>query len=86
LKIDKVTVSLRHKCPLLAHPPCTIDSTACGNLCIFNAGQHVDFWFLTGISYWKKVPATSDPLKFVLERQAINLVLWKYDYCSFVNM
>jgi hypothetical protein len=48
--------------------------TACGNQCIFNPGQHVDLRFLTGISYLKKVPATSDLLKFVLGRQAINLV------------
>jgi hypothetical protein len=45
-----------------------------GNLCIFDPGQHVALGFLAGISYLKKVPATSDLLKFVLGRQAINLV------------
>jgi hypothetical protein len=50
-------------------------TSMCGNLRIFNAGQHVDLRFLTGISYLKKVPATSDLLKFALGRQAINLVL-----------
>ena len=32
--------------------------------------------FLTEISYLEKVPATSDLLKFVLGRQAINLVFF----------
>ena len=30
--------------------------SACGNLCIFNPGQHVALGFLTEISYLKKVP------------------------------
>jgi hypothetical protein len=35
---------------------------------------HVNHRFLTGISHLQKVPATSDLLKFVLGRHAINLV------------